>query len=197
MDHNEYEDYNLEDDDDDLYEPEEDEEEEMEFELEDALERLAEEEEDNEVPAITLADLLSTGLSTWLRTSMNNLGLPSPTGSDDSARRLSLLARLRSNPRRSIVVDDDDELLRSARGSGFWFQSVQPPSHYQYSAPMEPQPAGVELSQSGAFGNPDATLHKQPLQKSLRDAKRSLSLPLKKELFNVRSLSLAGSTVDA
>jgi hypothetical protein len=121
---------------------------------------------------------------------MYTLGLLSPTGGDHSARRLSLLTRL-LNYRRSIVEDDDDDddELRgaaAARGSSgtLWFQRR---GHYQYSAPMQPQPAGVQLSQSGAFGNPDATLHKQPLQKSLRDAKRSLSLPLKNELFNVCS----------
>lgn len=192
MDRDEYEDYNLEDDDDDDYEPEQDEEDdEMEFELEEALERAADDaEEDNDPPEATLADLLSTALSALhlAPSSMNTLGLPSPTGSDHTARRLSLLTRL-LNHRRSIVDDDDDDDDDGLQGLRRAAAGFQQRGHHQYSAPKEPQPAGVQLSQSGAFGNPlaNATLHKQPLQKSLKDAKRSLSLPLKNELFNVCS----------
>lgn len=107
-------------------------------------------------------------------------------GSDNSGRTLSLLVRLLNS--RRVEADEDDDIDEGIPG-GNWNNSSQR-GHHQYAPAKTPQPAGVQLLQSGAFGNPDATHRAQPLQRSLSSAKRSLSPPIKSEIFRVCPITL-------
>ena len=105
-----------------------------------------------------------------------SIGSTSPT----TARNRDIIERLLGRARAAQLVEeasDDDE---DAYVSGWWPSNGR---HYQYSPASEPQEAGVALQNGGEFGPPSIT--KQPLQRSLNEARRSLSLPIRGDLFQV------------
>jgi hypothetical protein len=191
-----YEDYIAEDGSDDWdedYEPEEDmneDDEDIEMEIEEEMERLIDDDDQGTV-AIDLNALLgkksnllspTKGMSLNLQGLLASIGSTSPT----TARNRDIIARLLGSSGRVLRVaadDDDDDDEEDEGGSGWWPSHGR---HFQYPPHLEPQPTGVELLNSGEFGPPPSSaLTKQPLQKTLNEAKRSLSLPVRSELFKV------------
>lgn len=157
-------DYDDQDDWDDDYEPEEDEimsedDQDMEMAMEDIIQELAED-DDEETVAIDLRNLFSS---------------TSPT----TARNRALIERLLGQAGAAQLVTQSEEDDEDSDGlAGGWWPSHG--RHYQYEPDTEPQDAGVALLNSGEFG---PTITKQPLQRSRNEAKRSLSLPVRSDLY--------------
>jgi hypothetical protein len=188
-----YEDYSAEegsDDWDEDYEPEEDmndDDEDMEMEIEEEIERLIDDDDEGTL-ALDLNTLFGKKPTSSRppRMSLNLQGLLASLGSTSpaTARNRAIIARLLRGPGVRQVVDDDDDDDDDEGGGGGWWPSHG--RHYQYPPHLEPQPAGVELLNNGEFGPPSLT--KQPLQQTLNEAKRSLSLPVRNGLFRVREM---------
>jgi len=165
---------------DEDYEPEEDmddEDEDMEMDIEEEMERRIDDDDDDddtivETPGKSL--LSATSMSLNLHGLLASLASTSP----GAARNRDILVRLLNGGR---LVDENDSAAEDEGVS--WWPSYG--RHFQYSPHKEPQAAGVELLNSGEFGLVPPSITKLPLQKSLREAKRSLSPPIRSHVFKV------------